>query len=84
MVLPHHVHYPFDDILVGNWIADWAKEGTEVVDDREGFHDALGHSWSRDMQKGVGWESVVVHKVGVREMRGLRFREEFNKEWEGI
>lgn len=75
VVLPHHVHYPLDDMLIGNWVADWAA-GTEVVDDRDGFHDALGHSerWRPDVPKAVDWDSVVVHKLGWREMRGLRYR----------
>ncbi|KAE9386472.1 hypothetical protein BT96DRAFT_523240 [Gymnopus androsaceus JB14] len=79
--LPHHVHYPADDVLIGQWVADYAP-GTTVVGDDNGFHDAIKHSWWEDHNKVVDYDSVCVHHVSPSEMRQLRNRKEFAGEWE--
>ncbi|KAF9064669.1 galactosyltransferase-domain-containing protein [Rhodocollybia butyracea] len=81
IVLPHHVHYPSDDVVVGQWVADFAPSST-IVDDHDGFHDAIKHSWWADHNKAVDYDSVCVHHVSVSEMQELRDRKEFVGEWE--
>lgn len=81
VVLPHHMHYPSDDVLLGNWVADWG-EGTTVVHDIEGFHDPIGHHSDPETTFPVDWDTVVAHHVKVGEMRGLRYMKEFEDEWD--
>lgn len=81
VVLPHHIHYPADDVILGMWVADYAK-GATVVNDVEGFHDPTGHHSDETTTRPVSWDTVVAHHLQIGEMRGLRYVEEFADEWD--
>ncbi|TFK98734.1 hypothetical protein BDV98DRAFT_595402 [Pterulicium gracile] len=82
VVLPHHIDYPADDVILGVWVADHA-EGRTVVDDVQGFHDPTGHHSDEKSTRLVSWDSVVAHHISVAdpEMMGMRKVEEFKDEW---
>jgi hypothetical protein len=75
MILPHHIPYPLDDVVVGSWVNDFAPKA-EAVHDLAGFHDPPEHGWKTFP---VTYESVCIHHVDASEMRTLRAMEE----WEG-
>ncbi|TFK38843.1 galactosyltransferase-domain-containing protein [Crucibulum laeve] len=85
--LPHHIHYPSDDLMIGAWIAalhapkPYLPEviKTEVVDDIVGWHDFPGRGGHDAL---IGWESVCIHRLSPTEMGEMRDREEIREEWQ--
>ncbi|TFL00671.1 galactosyltransferase-domain-containing protein [Pterulicium gracile] len=79
--LPHHVHFPSDDVVMGMWVSEWAGD-TKIVRDKAGFHEPTGHDvWKPEDTAPITWESVVLHHVKPWEYRELRKVEEWEGEW---
>jgi hypothetical protein len=74
--LPTHVKYPYDDVLVGAWVADYAP-ATAVVKDPAGFHNPE-KEWKIVP---IDWDTVCVHHVDPVEMYALRRRKEYADEF---
>ena len=53
-----------------------------MVDDKQRFHDPLGHSMIEEATGILGWDTACVHHVDVKEMRRLRGIREWQDEWE--
>jgi hypothetical protein len=76
--LPTRVEYPYDDVLVGSWIADHAPE-TQIYHDPAGFHNP-----EKDWKiVPIDWDTVCVHHAYPADMRALRQRPEFQDEFQG-
>ncbi|KAF8512596.1 hypothetical protein BU17DRAFT_53988 [Hysterangium stoloniferum] len=87
--LPHHIHYPSDDVMIGAWIAEpltFSSQPTPylpysintTVLDHLGLHDYPGRGGNDAV---VSWGSICIHRISVGEMRNLRAMEEVRGEW---
>jgi hypothetical protein len=80
--LAKNVSYPYDDMLIGSWIADVAPEPeTKYIKDPLGFHDPTGHGWT-EKSSPIDWDNVVIHHINEENMRGLRQLDQFKDEFE--
>lgn len=57
---------------------------TEIIDDQVGWHDVWRKEDGEDGQgkRGIGWDSVCIHRMGIAQMRALRAMQEVKDEWD--
>jgi hypothetical protein len=67
-----------DGVKVDKWGNPFTIDTIHVVGDKVGFHDPFDHSWDPYI---VDWDTVLIHKITAKEMRGLRLRPEYKDEW---